>query len=84
MPPARHGARRRSVIASYVDREVEAAIKAGLIGERVEAVLQIRQHQPGMSIDPEHVELIVIHIERGPTEESRLGISFLDEGSDEE
>ncbi len=52
---------------------MEDAIKEGLIGEPVEAVLLIRQPKPKLSIDPEHVELVVEAIAHGPTEESRLG-----------
>jgi hypothetical protein len=78
-PPARHGVRRKSVIAAYETKQVEDSIKAGLIGEPVQALLTVRQPMLGLSIDPEHVELVVSAIESGPTEESRLGPSFLDE-----
>jgi hypothetical protein len=82
-PPSRHGVSRRVVLASYRDREVEDAIKQGLIGEPVEAVLSVRQPKLGLSIDPEHVELVVTGISRGPTEDSRLGPNIIIENDDD-
>jgi hypothetical protein len=82
-PPARHGVQRRSIIAPYEERSVEEAIKQGLIGESVQAEILIRQPVFGLSIDPEHVELLVASVAVGPTEESRLGMRF-DELTDDE
>jgi hypothetical protein len=72
-PPTRHGVQRRAIIAAYESPEVETAIKRGLISEPVEAMLIVRQPKLGLSIDPEHVELVVAEIRSGPSEESRLG-----------
>ena len=70
-PPRRQrGAR---VLAAYDKTEVADAIKAGLIGEPVEARLLVRHAVPLTTIDPERVQLIVDHIESGPSEDSRLG-----------
>lgn len=81
-PPSRHR-RGMKVLASYGARQVEEAIKNdGLIGEPVEARLIIRQPQPGTSIDPGRVELVVDKIASGPDEKSRLGMSFMTDEDD--
>lgn len=68
----------------YETREIEDQIKVGLIGEPVEARLMIRQPVPGTSIEFDRYDLVLMEIKRGPTEESILGKSLLDDTLDDE
>jgi hypothetical protein len=75
--PPRVG-RNQRVIAYYEDPELEDVIKAGLIGESVEAKLKIRQPRPGTSIDPERFELVLSEIKNGPPEGELTASMFED------
>lgn len=74
-PPRQRGDR---VLAAYDSPEVGGAIKDGLIGEPVEALLLVQHAAPLTSIDPDRVLLIVDGIEQGPSEESRFGPRLTD------
>jgi hypothetical protein len=76
--------RQHRVIAAYDDSTVEAAIKAGLIGEPVEVRLVIRQPVPGTAIDTSAVDLIVEKIGPGDPEGARLGIPIVWEDGEAE
>lgn len=73
-----------TLLPSYRTLEVRRAIKDGLIGENVEAVLTIRQPVPGQTLEPDkRPDLIVKSIEPGPGERDGLG-DQLDTGTDDE
>lgn len=68
----------------YLTDELANQIKAGLLGEAVEARLTVRQAAPGTSIRDDHVELVLEEIAIGPVETSRLGTPMFDEPGDED
>jgi hypothetical protein len=70
---------KQRLIAFYEDPAVEQRIKAGLVGESVEAHLLIRQPVPGASIEPERFDLILADLGRGPPGDALLGPGFFDE-----
>lgn len=80
-PPGSTSKRPR-VIALYESPEVESQIKAGLVGESVEAGLVIRLPVPGSTFEPERFDLVLERIGSGPTEESALGEQVFDPDDD--
>jgi len=76
-PPGDH--RSRKLIARYESSAVEDQIKAGLVGEPVEARLTVREPVPGASLEPERFQLVVDDLIPGPPEDSILGSGLLDE-----
>jgi len=62
----------RRIIAAYASSPLEATIKAGLIGEPVQATLTLRQPQPGTSLTPHDYEVTLVRIGHGPPESSHL------------
>lgn len=75
-PPQHRGER---IIVSYEDPNVEAQIKAGLIGEPVVARLLLREPVPGTGVVLETPPPVLRDIQLGPREESRLGLGRLDD-----
>lgn len=75
----------RKPILFYEDQAIEGTIRSSrLIGEPVEARLVVRQPVPGTSYERDRVDLVLVGIERGATEESRFGTSFTGGGYAEE
>jgi hypothetical protein len=72
------------LLAAYESPDVGYAIKDGLIGEPVEARLQIREALPGTSIEPGHRMPIVVEIRRGDPDETRFGIDMFADDDDDE
>jgi hypothetical protein len=79
-PKAKKGGRVTGVV--YEEPEVEAKIKAGLLGESVQAKLWIRTFQIGTTVDPEGFELVLGDIAAGPGEDARVGDPMFDDDGD--
>ena len=67
---------RQRIIALYEDRDIEAEIKKGLIGEPVEALLLVRHAVPGTTIEPEKFDLVLSVIDHGDPEGELTGSMF--------
>jgi hypothetical protein len=72
------GPRKHAPLIDYEGENLHNAIRDGLIGEPVEAVVHVKQPRPGRSIDPNVVVLQLASIARGEGEPSELWLSIHD------